>query len=278
MSLTSHSNWRLSRRIVVPICLLALSLFLLTPATALADAPAQTTPGSEPCAECHWSETSAWQHSPHAQNNVTCEDCHGQYIEDHPTQGEMTLTANASQCQSCHIDTTQQWLRSMHASSGVNCINCHVAHSQTTRLASEKLCIACHATNFDHEITATAHSTAGVNCVECHAATVPGATEQHHSHAFEAVSGQLCLNCHESQMHQPATVDGADGTALLQLNALKKETEVMADQLQQSEQKNSFLQVISVVTLGTGLGVGIMLGLVFLFVFNYLNQRRENAS
>lgn len=241
-------------------------------------AAAPLAQADEPCATCHWSEDSQWQHSPHGVNGVACEDCHGPYVPGHPDEGMMDLTSDASQCKACHSDTEAQWGQSLHAKSGINCTNCHVSHSQTTRLASEKLCVACHANSSTHAFGATTHSAAGVTCVECHLAEPTGSLAIHASHDFVAVSPQLCLDCHGKSLHEPATESVAQNTARAATASLTEQTQVLSRELKEAEDTNISLKTLAVVLLGGGLGVGVMFGLIFMLVIGKFTQRKETMQ
>ncbi|MCO6450894.1 MAG: hypothetical protein J5I90_08935 [Caldilineales bacterium] len=248
---------------------IALCLMLLWAATPVKVAAApfyQEGGANEPCATCHWSEDGQWQHSPHGLNNVACEDCHGPYVEGHPDEGMMKLTSDGSQCRACHSDTEAQWEESQHAKSGINCTNCHVAHSQTTRLASERLCLACHEGETEHAFDTSAHSVAGVTCVECHLAEPTGALSKHASHDFIAVSPQLCLDCHVDSIHAPASVSKTQSTAKAAIVTQNEQVQNLAKQLEETKGSNTTLKALTIVMLGVGLGVGVMFGLIFMLV------------
>lgn len=258
--------------------LLFILLVIATPVPVSAAPVSQADGEDQPCVSCHWSEDSQWQHSPHGANGVACEDCHGTYVEGHPEEGMMDLTSDASQCKACHSDTEMQWEQSLHAKSGINCTNCHLAHSQTTRLAGEQLCTACHASSLDHEYNATAHSVAGVTCMECHLGEPTGALSTHASHDFVVVSPQLCLDCHGKTLHEPATVSVAQNTAKAVNASLTEQTRGLSQQLEDVEDTNTTLKAMVVIMLGVGLGVGVMLGFIFMLLIGKFTQRKETLS
>lgn len=273
--LPSPSN-RLSlwRGALLLFCLSLLLLFIV-PGPAFAEPLAQDDSGAEPCARCHWSETSTWQPSHHAANGVTCSDCHGAYVEDHPSEGVMQLTVDASQCRNCHPVTNEEWQDSLHAELGVNCINCHVPHSQTTRLASEQLCCSCHSGNTDsseNHCAPTAHKASGLTCVDCHLSKPqPGDTP---GHTFTIVPAQLCVDCHAPKLHQAAP-EGYDPIAKAQLASLSEKAQILTAELDASETEKTSFQTLSLLTLGVGLGIGTIFGLVVMMALSYINQKRE---
>ncbi len=276
--LTLSTSRRRVRRTLALASGLAFLLSLILIAQAFAAPLPQAGDGTDACASCHWAETSHWQASPHAASNVDCVACHGPYVEEHPASELMLLSADVARCQKCHPDTHTEWQQSMHAQVGVNCINCHVSHAQTTRLASERLCVSCHANSFDQQYEATAHSAAGVTCVECHVSravdTVPG----HAAHDFTAVSPQLCITCHGASLHDPVAAMGGMTTAKAQTASLREDVRVATTQLQEAQEKETSLEALTVVMLGAGLGVGLMFGLIFMLALGYINRRREEHS
>ena len=232
-------NLMRGRRLLFSLVIL---LFLLSlPATVSAESPGQDQE-DQPCSLCHWSETSDWEQSPHAAHDVTCEQCHGPYVEGHPQDGVMMLPVDASQCSQCHTSTHEQWRSSLHADAGVNCINCHLSHSQATRLQKEQLCCACHSGGFGEDCQITSHKAAGVTCIDCHvsepygsAAAGDGSEQARASnHAFTVVPSQLCLNCHGDELHQASTTEihAVDDETTRHQTTLSERSDTLAEQLE----------------------------------------------
>lgn len=269
------------------LCLagLALLLTLILPSQLLAAPPSPA--GEEPCVQCHQDETDAWQDSPHATTNAeaglpgaTCEDCHGSYVEDHPKAGVQQLTVDSSTCQDCHEGTSHQWEETTHAQAGVQCISCHQSHSQEFRLTDEALCSSCHRDqleNFSH----TAHGQEGVLCTDCHASSTPvqewamadtGETQAiaTTNHDFTAVSLDQCMNCHGEDVHTwtPAAEHAADAELL----ALAKQVPALTTELESQEQSNKTLKIMTPVSLGLGLGIGGILGIVSMLIVGYMTR------
>jgi nitrate/TMAO reductase-like tetraheme cytochrome c subunit len=141
--------------------LLAALLFLALAAPAAADSV---------CLVCHSSAMmkpefrkvyQEWKGSWHAQNNVSCNDCHGGDPKDatnamSPQRGFLGVPKPAAVpefCGKCHIAISKDYLDSGHGKAlmtkgiGPNCVTCHHAHDvQKARLAiiDEKLCSKCH--------------------------------------------------------------------------------------------------------------------------------------
>jgi hypothetical protein len=269
------------------LCLagLALLLSLIIPTRLLAAPP--TPSGDEPCIQCHRAETEAWQDSPHAKTTpeaglpgATCEDCHGAYVKDHPEAGVQQLTVDSSACQNCHTGTFHQWEETTHAQAGVQCISCHQSHSQAFRLTDEALCSSCHrdqSENFSH----TAHGQKDVLCTDCHASSTPaqelalagtgeiqGITAPNHD--FTAVSLEQCLECHDEDVH--TWVPAAEHTPDTELLAMVRQVPALTTELESREQSNKILKIMTPVSLGLGLGIGGILGIVSMLVVGYMSR------
>jgi nitrate/TMAO reductase-like tetraheme cytochrome c subunit len=141
--------------------LLAALLFLALAAPAAADSV---------CLVCHSSTMmkpefrkvyQEWKGSWHAQNNVSCNDCHGGDPKDatnamSPQRGFLGVpkpTAVPEFCGKCHIAIAKDYLDSGHGKAlmtkgtGPNCVTCHHAHDvQKARVGiiNETLCSKCH--------------------------------------------------------------------------------------------------------------------------------------
>lgn len=138
---------------------------------------------------------------------VTCEACHGQPPDNHPTD-PMPAERSAKLCGQCHTETFFEWQASKHRSANLDCQDCHDPHG--TKLKAEdtsELCASCHretASNYAH----SAHSSKGLTCVDCHLAKLPGDGQEGHArldHSFN-VSLSTCNSCHAYQMHDPSQV------------------------------------------------------------------------
>jgi len=277
-----------SRQLLLLGCFFIL-LTLILPGVALAAPPAPA--GAEPCAECHEPETNAWQDSPHAKASAnengaigaTCEGCHGTYVEGHPGEGTMLLTVDSSVCEDCHADTFAQWQGTVHAEAGVQCIGCHLSHSQEFRLTDETLCGSCHRERLD-DFSHTAHGLAHVACTDCHASSMPGGDLELASisvsqsimapdHDFTGVSSEDCIRCHGQDAH--TLLPAHDQIADAQVVALAESVPDLTAKLDAAEESNKTLQIMAPVSLGIGLGIGAVLGVAFMVVVGYINQRRD---
>jgi hypothetical protein len=284
--ITINFHSRTLRSIILLSCLLVL-FGLVLPMATLAAPPLPV--GAEKCAGCHTEETAAWLDSPHAKaaNNdlpgATCEACHGSYVEGHAREGIMQLTVDSSGCADCHVKTFGQWIGTTHAQAGVQCIGCHLSHSQELRLTDERLCASCHR-NRTEDFFHTAHYAAKVTCTNCHLAsptsqeiaTVSTSTEASAtlgvpapSHDFTAISSQVCITCHKQDVY--ATSDNVTREQLL---ALVNQVPTLSAQLDRARQTNKSLQTMTFASLGLGIAVGGMLGIIFTLIVGYVSQRR----
>ena len=271
----------LTQKQLAAFCLVFLLILFAAPTAAFADQPDPIGPGDEVCTMCHWSETSQWQHSPHANNGVACEECHGDYTQGHPDETGMVLPMESLICQDCHEETHNQWSQSAHADAGIECIDCHVPHSQTTRLNSEELCVACHDDDVGMTWDQTAHKIAGLTCVDCHILAPPpvdGVTTGAHDHSFTVVPSHLCINCHADNLHEVATKPVGDGASDAKLASYSDQTEALNQQLQEAEEQNNTLQNWTLIALGLGLGIGLFLGLVLMLSLSFVSSRSEKKS
>jgi hypothetical protein len=237
------------------------------------------------CLSCHTTHFNPVEGT-YAFGGVTCEACHGPYIEDHPKSGIMQLDVDSSVCRNCHVDTHAQWQESLHAQAGVQCIGCHLSHSQDFRLTDEALCGACHRDQIE-DFAHTAHEHADVTCTDCHLSSVsprettalastdasigPVAAP---SHRFTIVSSQACVGCHGQTIHEETLHAITDQATNVQLLAMADQAPELAAQLEAVEQTNKSLRVMTVVSLGLGMGIGGMLGIVFMLVVGYISQGR----
>lgn len=281
MAKTKSAVWNRAGWLLIFIISLVVLVGLILPAGANAAPPAPA--GAEKCAECHSEETDAWHDSPHAHTvdqasgglGAACEDCHGAYVEDHPEAGMMQLTVDSSVCQDCHTSTFQQWETSIHAKSGVQCIGCHLSHSQEFRVSDDRLCAACHRERLD-----TAHGQSGVSCIDCHLSSTnaheitPVSTRAEEteipspSHDFTAVLSKDCVSCHGHEVHREKTRQVSN---VWSPDTPACEPELIA-KLENAEQTNKSLMTITPLSLGLGMGVGGMLGIIFMLALGYISQ------
>lgn len=238
------------------------------------------------CLACHTTDFDPVERT-YAYGGVSCEACHGPYAEGHPKEGVMQLDVDSSVCRDCHVETYQQWQDGLHAQAGVQCIGCHLSHSQDFRLTDEALCGACHRDRLE-DFAHTAHEGAGVNCTDCHlssasvhetaavasASQTIGHSTAPPSHNFTVVSSQACVGCHGQTIHEMAPGDDLMQAANVRLLAMADSAPELADQLNAVEQANKSLRIMALVSLGLGMGIGGMLGVVVMLVVGYVVQGR----
>jgi hypothetical protein len=240
------------------------------------------------CLTCHTTDFNPADRT-YAHAGVTCEACHGPYVEDHPKNGVMHLDVDSSVCSDCHVDTYEQWKDSPHGQAGVQCIGCHLSHSQDFRLTDEALCGACHRNQLE-DFAHSVHSAQDVTCTDCHLSTTassePVALASIHepiggtaapSHRFSVVSSQACAGCHGQAIHEealPGSVSQVATSVQLPSTTAGPAPELVSE-LEAAEQANKSLKVMTLVSLGLGLGIGGMLGVVFMLVVGYVSQGRS---
>ncbi len=309
----------LTHRAVLPwLVLVCLALALVAfPGLASADAPAPLEADPGKCALCHQAEVQDWRNSPHAgalsaighttgmmceegedcscltchttnfsaaamsfeYAGVTCEACHGPYVEGHPENGEMVLNVDSSVCSGCHVDTFEDWQHTSHAEAGVQCIGCHRSHTQNLRLDDEVLCKSCHRDQLQDAGHLT-HIQTGINCVNCHTSPSSMMTNtdgpSSPSHQF-AVNNEVCAGCHGDSFHR------AETSAMLSAAIARSNSAAAADATERAlavaEQESQRSTVrTSLLSLGLGIGIGVMGGIVFILLVAVLIQRPWRAK
>jgi hypothetical protein len=90
------------------------------------------------------------------------------------------------------------------------------------------------------------------------------------NHDFTAVSLEQCLECHDQDVHTWAPA--AERTRDTKLLALAKQVPALTTELESQEQSNKILKIMTPVSLGLGLGVGGILGIVSMLVVGYMTR------
>lgn len=273
---------------------MAVLMMLVLPKAVLADSPA----GAEKCVECHEDETAAWQNSPHAWANIlkggevgaACEDCHAAYVKDHEESASyMQLDIDSSICADCHANTFENIEASTHADAGVQCIGCHMSHSQEFRLTDDALCGSCHRDELE-SFSHTTHNYADINCTDCHhpevarpndealsfISTGPQGNIPAPTHDFSAASTHNCASCHDIMtvhQEQPRRINVKYATNA-QIQQQDEQISMLAVELKNLKQANKSLTTMVLVSLGLGMGIGGMLGVIFMLVIGYITQKK----
>lgn len=140
---------------------------LLALATALPPSAAFAQEAAEPvCIQCHsqlpekYSQpVKLWRGSIHAENNISCNGCHGGDPKDSanamsPARGFLGVPkdpAIPAFCGRCHVGVMKDYLASAHGrmlgKGGPTCVTCHGNHlvvKASLGLINEKICSSCH--------------------------------------------------------------------------------------------------------------------------------------
>ncbi len=283
-----------------------------TPAVAPAETPAVGTyVGPSVCTACHADIVKAWKDSRHAQafsspifqqnwtklgsqfnclqchttgsdpttgkyavEGVTCESCHGPFIQGHP-QTPMPVKPDASLCATCHKSTTDEWRASKHGAAGINCQACHNPHSQGPLADSvTALCTTCHkdqGSGFTH----STHANAGLQCSDCHMYTPPqtgapigGLVATGHTFS---VGSDACIKCHQDTVHTRSKILQLQGEVTQQGTV---DPQALKQQIAEQDAKIAALQSSNANRLYTGLAQGAIVGLLVGGVAAWIVSRR----
>jgi len=231
------------------------------------------------CLNCH-----ATDYDPaagtYAHRGVACEACHGPYIPDHPASGLMLLDPSSDPCQDCHANTHAEWLDSPHGEANVPCVGCHQSHSQELRVGESDLCVSCHREERRDSVH-LAHSSSGIACAECHvpsnhpdepaeltAVALVSGRPTAPEHGFRVSASAGCVGCHAAG-GDPETVRAR----VVRAGELEVQATRLAGELKEAREDNRSLQTLSVVTLGLGLGIGGVLGVMLALAAGYVLQK-----
>ena len=283
-------------------------LTLVTPRVACAAAPMQEPAVPEGAATpeipmtleekqgcgCHSLEKESWQMSPHGQVSAdgqpvaTCATCHGKYVEGHPEKGMIPLATDSSACTDCHEQTAAEWKGTVHAEAGIQCISCHLSHTQDLRVTNDQLCETCHRDSLQDPLH-TAHWLGETGCTSCHladgtphtgqsvASSDPNAAlEAAPRHDFVSVSSAKCLDCHSKDV---TVLNGPIQANFVVRNDLMQtagQVPQLQAELASAQQANRTLSLWQPVSLGTGIGIGGILGIVFVLVAVRLARSKQN--
>jgi formate-dependent nitrite reductase cytochrome c552 subunit len=170
-----------------------------------------------------------WHHSSHAQQGVSCSDCHDQ-------DGVWTPKPTHMSCQKCHQGEVKTFLQGrhgmrlaeglspmspsmarqpMHKNAGhksLSCVSCHGSHDFDREEASVKACMSCHNDEHTNQYLNSKHFDlwadkgleGGVSCATCHMPRLEdpekGYVVQHNQNANlrpnEKMIREVCMDCH----------------------------------------------------------------------------------
>ncbi|PIR17723.1 MAG: cytochrome C [Deltaproteobacteria bacterium CG11_big_fil_rev_8_21_14_0_20_49_13] len=138
-----------AKKYFIPCILFLASCFLLPLAFAEDSA----------CLSCHEDVAKDWRESIHAENGISCHNCHGgnpKNIDNamDPKEGFIGKPSEAEVpafCGKCHVGVKENYTKSAHSINltrgGPNCVTCHTSHKQkraNISLISKNLCAQCH--------------------------------------------------------------------------------------------------------------------------------------
>jgi len=145
-------------RVVIWLFLVVSLVLLSIPATSLAD---ETV-----CLQCHAglsghlsAPVADWQNSVHAENGISCHDCHGgdptdmamAKSPDRGFVGAPDYTEVPDFCGRCHIGVAEEYKAGAHGKAieegGAQCVICHGNHAvkkASLALINEEDCTRCH--------------------------------------------------------------------------------------------------------------------------------------
>lgn len=290
-----------SMRLLVAVLSLS-CLFLLWPHVANAAPRAQEEPEIPMTLEekqgcgCHSEEKESWQMAPHGQLKVdgqpiaTCVTCHGEYVEGHPEKGMIPLKTDSSTCTKCHEQTADEWKGTVHAQAGIQCISCHLSHTQDLRVSSDKLCQTCHRDSLQDPLH-QAHWLGETPCTSCHVADTDfhaaqslasadpaAALQATPRHDFVSVAGSNCVDCHSKDVTQLDGPVQTDFVVRNELVATANQVPALQTELASEQQVNRTLVIWQPVSLGLGIGIGGILGIVFVLVAVRMARSKQGGE
>jgi ribosomal protein L40E len=304
--------------VAIAALLLAALIFIFVPTgyAAPIDTSPQQTERPPACQDCHADEYKQWQESTHATaatdpafkaalevtqdqelclqchttgpdtatgEGISCEGCHGPYVEGHPDKATMVLPMKSETCRTCHQATFVEWEQSAHGEKNIECFDCHLSHSQGLRTGSEEtLCSACHEAR-QMEATHVTHNIDGLECSGCH---MPKQTTEPHEpmgmavssgiHDFD-VNSQACMDCHTKNLSAATAGMASGATAAGTELATVAQAAASSEQVQTLEHRLSSMRNVAVVGMGLAFGIGGFIGLVA-GVIGMALLRRPNDS
>jgi DmsE family decaheme c-type cytochrome len=172
------------------------------------ETPGAERVGSEQCAACHGDIAKNFRRTTHSQQDLQCEDCHGNGSL-HAQSGDKTKIiasrwqkpeAASGICLSCHADNEHlaNWSAGAHVRNRVRCEDCHKVHVAELKTASRRekneACVRCHHKQEAEGLLPYHHPVreAKMGCDDCH--NPHGGTGGKNLRASSV--NELCLQCH----------------------------------------------------------------------------------
>jgi DmsE family decaheme c-type cytochrome len=161
------------------------------------------------CLSCHRSTVGhVWRLSAHAQNQVSCADCHHLHGASDPVRAPAT---QAAVCAKCHAGVVAQFRKPYHhpvPDGTMSCASCHDPHgslgpAMLVKETVNETCTSCHARMRGPFLWE--HQPVSDNCLDCHA--------PHGSVVAALLTEQptiLCQQCHDAAGH-PSVPYGPQG-------------------------------------------------------------------
>lgn len=163
--------------------------------------------GQDQCTACHDDLAKTFRRSPHAMQEVVCEDCHGAgslhvaaggYSKEDKEEKIISFRDRSTEdangvCLSCHSksDHVRNWFASAHQAQGLKCSDCHRMHGEVggmgTALAS--------GSQAGQPRALESRQQRNENCLRCHRKQeAEGGLPYHHPVREGKMS---CVDCHD---------------------------------------------------------------------------------
>lgn len=174
--------------------------------------PVETQTGM--CLQCHRGGNRLhWPGSTHAQNLLSCADCHNPMERVSPT-GLLVRASINDTCETCHPQQRGEFNKRSHMplhEGKMSCVDCHNPHGSATRplLKADSvnvLCTTCHAEKRGPMLWE--HAPVRENCLNCHQ---PHGSN--HDKLLVAARPYICQQCHSPSVGHPGQFYRADQTA-----------------------------------------------------------------
>jgi len=177
--------------------------------------PGATQVGSDTCTTCHTDVGASFRHAFHAQQGLTCEECHGPGSLHVQGGGDISKIISFSHrspadangvCLSCHERDAKlrNWLTAPHAANRLRCTDCHQVHSYGGKSgkneASLNLMTPGHATQVEElvpeaKVMMQPRWEANDACLRCHEAQRAQMSLPYHHPLREGKMS--CADCHD---------------------------------------------------------------------------------
>ncbi len=179
-----------------------------TPYTKYLEIPGAEKVGSGQCAGCHDEIAKNFRRTLHAQQDLQCEDCHGNGSL-HVQSGDKSKIIGAraqkpeaasGMCLSCHADNEHlsNWQAGAHLRNKIRCQDCHTVHAAELKAENRRerneACVRCHRKQEAEGLLPYHHPVreAKMVCDDCHD---PHGGSSGKNLRASNVNG-LCLQCH----------------------------------------------------------------------------------